>query len=280
MGEPFQADNERCLFCKADSRASRSREHIIPESLGNTSAVLPRGVVCDVCNNYFARKVEAPFLQSASVLSLRFHQRLQNKRGLVPPLLGMVRPGIPAELCYFPKTDSLSLGLPLQVLPEVLSRGRVEACFPLGGAPPPETTVSRFLAKVALESMAQRVVGYPEGLAYLCDEPQLDELRDHARYGRPQVWPVHIRSIYPADAAIIEDGEMRQIVHESDFLVTPWGEWFHVVVIFGIEFTINLGGPEIDGYLRWLDSNRGVSPLYIGKNLRGYAMPQSVNDMP
>lgn len=194
---------------------------------------------------------------------------------MIPPLLGVVRPDIPAELCYFPKAEGLSLGLPPRALREVLSRGRLEACFPLGGPPPPKITVSRFLAKVALESMAQRVVAYPEGLAYLCDEPQLDELRDHARYGRPEVWPVHVRSIYPADAAIIEHEEMRQIVHESDFLVTPWGEWFHV----GIEFTINLGGPEIDGYLRWLDSNRRVSRLYTGKNLRGYNMPQTMNEM-
>ena len=54
----------RCLFCKADSSASRSREHIVPESLGNTEHVLEPGIVCDRCNNYFARNVEEPILKA------------------------------------------------------------------------------------------------------------------------------------------------------------------------------------------------------------------------
>lgn len=43
------------------------------------------------------------------------------------------------------------------------------------------------------------------------------------------------------------DGRPEQVVHESDFLVAPWSEWFFVLAIFGVEFTINLGDPEIDG---------------------------------
>ena len=48
----------RCLFCKQDSSNTKSVEHIIPESLGNKTLILPRGYVCDKCNNYFAIKVE------------------------------------------------------------------------------------------------------------------------------------------------------------------------------------------------------------------------------
>ncbi len=54
----------RCIFCKGDSNQSRSVEHIIPEALGNIEHVLPRGIVCDTCNNYFARKVEGPLLET------------------------------------------------------------------------------------------------------------------------------------------------------------------------------------------------------------------------
>lgn len=50
----------RCIFCKQNSEGSRSVEHIIPESIGNTRHILPRGTVCDRCNNYFSRKVEGP----------------------------------------------------------------------------------------------------------------------------------------------------------------------------------------------------------------------------
>ena len=62
----------RCLFCRGDSTASRSVEHIVPESLWNTEHVLPPGVVCDACNNYFAREVEKPFLDSPAITRLRF----------------------------------------------------------------------------------------------------------------------------------------------------------------------------------------------------------------
>ncbi len=76
----------RCLFCKQDSSASKSVEHIIPESLGNTTSVLPKGIVCDKCNNYFSRKIEQPFLESPAIKTLRFQEAIPNKRGKVPPV--------------------------------------------------------------------------------------------------------------------------------------------------------------------------------------------------
>lgn len=45
----------KCIFCKDSSDNSTSVEHIIPESLGNKD-ILPKGIVCDSCNNYFAVK--------------------------------------------------------------------------------------------------------------------------------------------------------------------------------------------------------------------------------
>ena len=39
-----------CIFCKSDSRESRSTEHVIPESLGNTEHTLPPGVVWGLRN--------------------------------------------------------------------------------------------------------------------------------------------------------------------------------------------------------------------------------------
>ncbi len=59
----------RCIFCKNDSSSSRSVEHIMPESIGSKKRVLPCGVVCDKCNNYFARKVEEPVLSHLSLLA-------------------------------------------------------------------------------------------------------------------------------------------------------------------------------------------------------------------
>ena len=46
-----------CLYCKRSDGPFTSREHVVPESLGNMGhggkepILLPRGVVCDPCNN-------------------------------------------------------------------------------------------------------------------------------------------------------------------------------------------------------------------------------------
>ena len=85
----------RCIFCKQDSAASVSVEHIVPESLGNTDHVLPIGVVCDQCNQYFARKVERQLLDSPMFRLLRSDMAVPNKRGRIPswlPVDGTERP--------------------------------------------------------------------------------------------------------------------------------------------------------------------------------------------
>jgi len=86
----------RCIFCKAESLTSRSVEHIVPESMGNTNHVLPLGAVCDGCNQYFARKVERPVLESPILRLIRASIDVPNKRGRVPswePGDGILKPG-------------------------------------------------------------------------------------------------------------------------------------------------------------------------------------------
>src|SRR5262245_33811897 len=51
--------NVRCIVCKQDSSASRSAEHVMPESIGSKKRVLAPGVVCDQCNNYFSGPIRS-----------------------------------------------------------------------------------------------------------------------------------------------------------------------------------------------------------------------------
>jgi hypothetical protein len=104
----------------------------------------------------------------------------------------------------------------------------------------------------------------------LVNKPELDELRCYVRLGSPKsVWPIHIRRIYPADFHFtdIEHGP-HQLLHEFTLLCVPQSqssqlaEFYAVVAIFGIEYVINLGGPEIDGFGNWLASHGDRSPLY------------------
>jgi len=76
----------RCIFCKNDSSLSKSVEHIIPESLGNTEHILPKGVVCDKSNNYFSRKLEGTILSYQEFKIDRFHMSVPSKRGKIPSL--------------------------------------------------------------------------------------------------------------------------------------------------------------------------------------------------
>ncbi|MEG5037227.1 HNH endonuclease [Microcoleus sp. AT3-D2] len=267
----------RCIFCKSDSSKSKSVEHIIPESLGNTTKVLPKGIVCDTCNNYFARKVEQPFLEAPALKALRFHQVVPNKRQRVPPLAGIFSSEFSVTAYRYSETPLLGLvDMPPEAIKVLFEKNGGEIIFSGHDEPPPDRIVSRFLAKVALELMGLGILeackeiddlNASDGIDYLVNEAQLDLLRNHARRGDTPNWPYNSRRIYkPNEKWIDEFGSDVQIVHESDILQTSWGEWFCVLAIFGLELVINCGGPEIEGYHRWLSENNGDSPLYSGKN--------------
>ena len=65
----------RCIFCKTNSGDTKGIEHVIPESLGNIEHVLPKGAVCDRCNNYFGTKIEKQLLEQPYFINVR-HRNL------------------------------------------------------------------------------------------------------------------------------------------------------------------------------------------------------------
>lgn len=87
-----------CIFCHGDSGQSVSWEHIVPEALENDSLVLPPRTVCDTCNNYLGRKVEAPVVNSAPMVALRHLQGVGNKRGRVPNMRLLLANKMDAEM--------------------------------------------------------------------------------------------------------------------------------------------------------------------------------------
>ncbi|AJK45382.1 hypothetical protein BGL_1c08490 [Burkholderia plantarii] len=258
----------RCIFCKVDSFDSRSVEHIIPESLWNTKQILPKGVVCDKCNNYFARNVEKPLLDSPALTHLRFHEAIPNKRGRIPEIGGLILPGHVVRMQRH--TDGpyvASVAVPPVALDEIMGGKSSTLILPIDVEPPATQIVSRFLAKVAIEALAQRLLNSPGGVDYVVDEVQFDPIRNFARIGQPREWPHHSRRIYDINHCWSDvRGEDVQVVHEYDFLYTEQGELYLVLALYGLELAINIGGPEVDGYLAWLEKNDGVSPLYSGKN--------------
>jgi hypothetical protein len=223
----------RCIFCKSRSKTSRSREHIVPESLGNKDYVLPRGWVCDKCNNYLARKVEAPFLDSVYGRNSRFEMQVENKKGVIPTTL----------------RTSISGGM--------------------SKSPCLGYTTSRFIAKIGYEILAYTTLNVPGSNDEIVLNAGLDEIRNYVREGRPGfVWPLHTRRLYPADHIFRDEtGLFYESLHEWKMLGIPTSrdgylEFYAVMVIFGIEYVINLGGSVLDGYEKWLTDNSQRSHLY------------------
>lgn len=275
----------RCLFCKQDSSSTKSIEHIVPESLGNKTYILPLGYVCDKCNNYFSIKIEKQFLEQFIIRLLRFHEAVPNKKNRIPTIDGIFGRTIPVKVHRDIINDEVVMGI--EVPPGTIQKlenkeiDNIELVFPAftnDHIPDNNIILSRFLAKIALESLANKLKKVEGSLDDLIDDSQFDVIRNHARLGTTKVWPCHVRRIYNTEKIWkTPEGEEGQIVQESDFLLTnpPCGEiieecihseLYFIIALWGIEFAINMAGPCIDGYINWLKEHDNVSPLYYGKN--------------
>jgi len=268
----FDQSSMRCIFCKQDSSASKTIEHIVPETLGNKEHILPRGVVCDNCNSYFGLKVEKPLLDSGYFRQARSRNLIYNKENRVPTINGILLPGIiPMEMMWdkeeghsiFPTRERDASKL-INVLRNTQNG---EIIVPILEKPN-EQLMSRFLAKVALEVLASRFLAGSGELNEVIDKSELEDLRHYARVGNPpNYWPYYTRRLYPEGKLFTEGMEKFEVLHEYNLLYTDSYELYLVVIIFGIEYALNMGGPEIDGYIEWLKQHNFKSPLYMDDNL-------------
>jgi len=263
----------RCIFCKKDASSSRSVEHVIPQSLGNEEHTLPPGVVCDACNNYFASSIEQPVLESGYFVTSRFNALIPNKRQRMPRLSGILLPGYlrDQKVGFHQAEVSRNVGGNFELYAEASAEeaivsGKINrVVIPAAGAKPKRGIFSRFLAKVAVECMAQRLLsGAGDLLREFIDDQQVDVLRSYARYGKSGLdWPYSERRIYRSDCSFSDgDGNPYEVLHEWTFLYTDPKEMYFVIAILGVEYAMNVGGPDIDGYGSWLRQNQGQSPLY------------------
>ncbi len=260
--------NNRCIFCKSADRDFTSCEHIVPESLGNKVHVLPPGIVCDWCNNYFARKVEAPILNTPFFKQARSRNGIPNKRNRLFPIDAIAFPvPLHMQLMMVPGEDRLIYtkhGRDNVSFKRLLDqRQNFSVILPVAG-PPEARLMARFLAMMALEAWAKKLLDCDGDLdGDLIDKPELDELRSFARFGAGvHEWPFADRRLYPEGHSFREGDSDFEILHEYTLLYTESNELYFVIAILGTEFAINLGGPEIDGYQSRLSRTENKSPLY------------------
>lgn len=75
-----------CIVCCGTDGGFQSVEHVIPESMGNTELVLPRGVVCDRCNNGQLARLDQSLCEFPAVKMARILNGVPTKSGKHPLL--------------------------------------------------------------------------------------------------------------------------------------------------------------------------------------------------
>ncbi len=273
----YMYKNMRCIFCKQDSSNSKSVEHIIPESLGGNKHILGKGLVCDKCNNYFAREVEKPFLEDSTIKLLRFDEGLESKKGKVPPVSAVMNDKYGVTL-WKDISDEFAghIDVPVEAFESIINSNHSTVVFPAFNdnlSLPKDSTLSRFLGKVAIEAFAFHILSSSTDLVEsFIDDDSFDLLRKHARGDSIVKWPCSMRRIYEAKKRWIDEEtqETYQLMNEFDFLLTDDSECYFVLALFGMEYAINIVGPSIEGYENWLKDNNNVSPLYRNQNSPGH----------
>jgi len=287
-----------CIFCNKNSDDSKSVEHIVPESIGNISHVLAKGIVCDKCNNYFATKIEKELLNQPYFISVRQRNIIKSKKGhLVPDKILLPHPngGWIDAWFDFDEEGTMSIIFRNEDLDKMklITEGLINnLMIPIIPEPEyPSKIMSRFLAKCAFEYLMLRVNDIR--FAEVLHEEQFSPIKRYARFGEGGYWPYSQRRIY-GEGDFFEDKSIEEpyeILHEMDLLVIHinppatineeiiiYGEIYFVLVIMGIEYVINIGGPEIEGYYEWLKENNNKSP--VTKEYEKWLMPNTGSIFP
>ena len=253
-----------CIFCKQISDNSKSVEHIIPESLGNKTHILQSGIVCDQCNQYFGLKVEKKLLEKKYFTDVRHRNIVENKKGRIPKSKGIIGGEVDILKTKDGRTEVIVEDQ--KIFKSILNGIIKHMIVPFIQEPPlNDKIVSRFLAKVGIESLAQRFLPNEEWIKVLVEKNELDPLRNYARYGyQIEFWEYHQRRIYNETDRFINlkvSDEPYEVIHELNLVYLQKEQLYLVLILFGIEYVINLTNPKIDGYLEWLKDNNNRSPI-------------------
>lgn len=71
----------KCIFCLRQDRKFSGEEHIIPEGMGNKELILPKGVVCDVCNHGVLSRIDEELLNFEPIKYIRLINNVKTKSG-------------------------------------------------------------------------------------------------------------------------------------------------------------------------------------------------------
>lgn len=254
----------KCIFCSKDSTNSRSVEHIIPESLGNKEHILEKGIVCDNCNQYFARKVEKKVLEKSYFRDVRHRNFIESKKRKIPISKGIIGGSVDLKKRKDGGTEVLIDDE--KIFQNILDGKITSMIVPVNDQPPKnDKLISRFIAKIAIESLAQRFFPKDGWNGIMINSPQFKDLKHYARFGdKPEMWNYSQRRVYEETDRFlnrqITEGPY-EVLHEQDFVFLRKHELYFILILFGVEYVINITNPNIDGYLEWLERNENRCPI-------------------
>lgn len=238
----------RCIYCLSTNNPFLRREHPIPESLGNDDIVIPKGFVCDPCNQYFGSKIEQKVLQSAPFGIERLFLAIKSKKGRYPK-----HQDSSLELQSTGYWDHVKIYSPSPH--ESLVRRR-DGKMVLNPKWAPPNAIAQFLLKMGLGLLVLAKDTNPYSLEF-------DGARNCARLGRnASTWDFAL-GVYPNRSDLITDSrrddvgeiETRQI-YQYEMGVMESGDVIFSFVFGVCVFAINLSRPTLTEYiLRFNDLN-------------------------
>ena len=231
----------KCIFCLESDTYFTTKEHIVPESLGNEDDIL-EDYVCDKCQNYFGREVESFVLCKSPIGFWRTLYGTKNKKGNHPSFDQSQQPNKKMKLAnYHPVTDNGITIRPGNMDNELVVEAYVNDSRLLENICANKKTdikmvltpkilvyLGRFLGKIALEYWCKN---FTDDIY----SSQFDNLRNYARYGTTnKMWPIFhwILPINLAKYYYISHDTQERILYRYAFGAIKDTE--HILFVFDI----------------------------------------------
>jgi hypothetical protein len=82
--EPEELVLKKCIYCLSETGTFNSEEHILPETLAGDNIYLPKGFVCDACNNGISSQLDEALINFEPIAFLRVQFTPYTKTGKFP----------------------------------------------------------------------------------------------------------------------------------------------------------------------------------------------------
>ena len=219
--KPFKRESvNHCIYCLGKTAPFNSEEHIIPEALGNEELILPKGYVCDKCNNGVLSRLDNFLLDFEPISFLRVIYSPYTKAGKLPKASYQnisIKKSHPRNIVFTAKDKSGWV----KNLKE-MDDGQISFSINIKGKKFDPKMIGRALYKIALGTVA-----YDQGFEVACD-PKFDMARAFIIKGED----------FPSNLLILSNGKPKPEVtvrHQELLDGTPF-----LIDIFGILFLSNL----------------------------------------